>query len=126
MSVNEELQSSNEELETSKEELQSLNEELASNSALESKIGDLEAADDDLDNLLNSTGIATLFLDTRLCIRRFTPAAVKLFSLIPSDIGRPVAELRNASPTRTLSDAAAVLDRPIAPKTEVQGHDGRS
>jgi signal transduction histidine kinase len=77
--------------------------------------------------LLNSTSIATLFLDTRLCIRRFTPAAVKLFSLIPSDIGRPIADIaQRFTDPALLSDAAAVLERPIAPKTEVQGHDGRS
>ena len=90
MSVNEELQSSNEELETSKEELQSLNEELTTaNTQLEGKIAELEATNNDLDNLLTSTNIATLFLDTQLRIRRFTPAATRLFSLIPSDIGRP-------------------------------------
>ncbi len=127
MSVNEEFQSSNEELETSKEELQSLNEELTtSNSQLEGKIGELEAANNDLDNLLTSTNVATLFLDTQLRVRRFTPAATRLFSLAPSDIGRPIANLvQYFTDPDLLSDAAAVLQRPMTPKTEVQTRDGR-
>jgi len=127
MSVNEEFQSSNEELETSKEELQSLNEELTTaNTQLESKIEEVGAANNDLDNLLTSTNIATLFLDTQLCLRRFTPAATRLFRLIPSDIGRPIADIaQKFTDPALLPDAAAVLQQPIAPKTEVQGHDGR-
>ena len=128
MSVNEELQSSNEELETSKEELQSLNEELTTaNAQLESKIAELEATNNDLDNLLTSTNIATLFLDTQLRIRRFTPAATRLFSLIPSDIGRPIGDIaQKFTDPDLLSDAAAVLaaaDR--RRRREVQAHDGR-
>lgn len=127
MSVNEEFQSSNEELETSKEELQSLNEELTTaNTQLESKIGELEATNNDLDNLLTSTNIATLFLDTHLRIRRFTPAATRLFSLILSDIGRPIGDIaQKFTDPSLLSDVAAVLKQPITPKTEVQAHDGR-
>ncbi len=127
MSVNEEFQSSNEELETSKEELQSLNEELTTaNTQLEGKITELEAANNDLDNLLTSTNIATLFLDTQLCIRRFTPAATRLFSLIPSDIGRPFGDIaQKFTDPGLLPDTAAVLQQPITPKTEVQTHDGR-
>jgi len=127
MSVNEEFQSSNEELETSKEELQSLNEELTTaNSQLESKIHELEAANNDLDNLLTSTEIATLFLDVQLRIRRFTPAATRLFSLIPSDVGRPIVDIaQKFSDADLLSDAAAALEQAVAPKTEIQGHDGR-
>ena len=127
MSVNEEFQSSNEELETSKEELQSLNEELTtSNAQLEDKIGELEAANNDLDNLLTSTNVATLFLDTQLRVRRFTPAATRLFGLAPSDIGRPIANVvQHFTDATLLSDAAAVLHRPITPKTEVQTRDGR-
>ena len=91
VSMNEELQSSNEELETSKEELQSLNEELTTlNNQLEEKVSQLEATTNDLDNLLTSTDIATLFLDTTFHVRQFTPAAVELFHLIPSDVGRPI------------------------------------
>jgi chemotaxis methyl-accepting protein methylase/C4-dicarboxylate-specific signal transduction histidine kinase len=127
MSVNEEFQSSNEELETSKEELQSLNEELTTaNAQLEGKIGELEAANNDLDNLLTSSNVATLFLDTHLSVRRFTPAATRLFDLSPSDIGRPLANVvRHFTDATLLSDAAAVLHRPITPQTEVQTRDGR-
>lgn len=127
MSVNEEFQSSNEELETSKEELQSLNEELTTaNMQLENKLGELEAANNDLDNLLTSTNIATLFLDPDLRIRRFTPAATRLFSLIPSDIGRPITDiaLKFTDPDLLL-DVGASLRQPTTPKTEVQAHDGR-
>jgi two-component system, chemotaxis family, CheB/CheR fusion protein len=127
MSVTEEMQSSNEELETSKEELQSLNEELTTaNAQLESKIGELEASNNDLDNLLISTNIATLFLDVHLRIRGFTPSATGLFSLIPSDVGRPLSDIapKFSDPT-LLSDAATVLEKSTSPKKEVQGHDGR-
>jgi len=127
MSVNEELQSSNEELETSKEELQSLNEELTTaNSQLEGKIGELEAANNDLDNLLASTNIATLFLDSQFRIRRFTPAATRLFSLIPSDIGRPIGDVaQQFTDPALLADAAVALRQAASPKREVQGRDGR-
>jgi two-component system CheB/CheR fusion protein len=127
MSVNEELQSSNEEMETSKEELQSLNEELTtSNSQMEGKITELEATNNDLDNLLTSTNIATLFLDTQLRIRRFTPAATGLFSLIQSDVGRPIGDVaQRFTDPGLLADAAAVLRRATTPEVEVQAHDGR-
>ncbi len=91
MSMNEELQSSNEELETSKEELQSLNEELSTvNNQLQDKVEQLDQAHNDMINLLNSSDIATLFVDTELRIQQFTPATCKLLKLIDSDIGRAV------------------------------------
>lgn len=94
MSMNEELQSANEELETSKEELQSLNEELSTvNFQLQDKVQDLEATNNDISNLLNCTDIATVFLDSRFYIRRFTPAATRLFSLIPTDVGRSIGDI---------------------------------
>ena len=90
-STNEELQSTNEEMETSKEELQSLNEELVTiNTELQTRISQLSNANDDMKNLLDSTEIATLFLDKKLCIKRFTPKATKIIYLIDSDIGRPL------------------------------------
>ena len=77
-------------------------------------------------NLLTSTNIATLFLDTQFRIRRFTPTATELFSLIPSDIGRPIGDIaQQFSDPCLLSDAAAVLQRPVSPKREVQTRDGR-
>src|SRR5262249_39847489 len=94
LSVNEELQSTNEELETSKEELQSVNEELQTvNNELSSKIDELDRANSDLNNLFQSTQIATIFLDRNLVIRSFTPAITKLFNLIPSDRGRPLTDI---------------------------------
>src|SRR5262249_27139636 len=94
LSVNEELQSTNEELETSKEELQSVNEELQTvNHELSSKIDELDRANSDLNNLFQSTQIATIFLDRNLEIRGFTPAVTKLFNLIPIDSGRPRTDI---------------------------------
>jgi len=93
-STNEELQSTNEEMETSKEELQSTNEELGTvNAELQGKLDELGHANNDLDNLLASTEVGTVFLDTNLRIKRFTPSASKIFNLIPSDVGRPIHDL---------------------------------
>ncbi len=93
-SANEELQSANEELETSREELQSVNEELLTvNTELSRKIELLSQANDDLNNLLSSIEVATIFLDRDLNIKRFNPSATKIFNLIPSDIDRPVTHL---------------------------------
>ena len=88
-STNEELQSTNEELTTSKEEMQSMNEELHTvNAELQRKIDDTARINNDMNNLLNSTDIATLFLDKNLKIRQFTYPATKIFKLIQSDVGR--------------------------------------
>jgi two-component system, chemotaxis family, CheB/CheR fusion protein len=93
-SANEELQSTNEELTTSKEEMQSLNEELQTvNSELQNKVTEYMEANNDMKNLLNSTDIATLFLDRNLNIRRFTDQLTKLFKLRTSDIGRPFTDI---------------------------------
>src|SRR6202012_2591412 len=94
LSVNEEYQSTNEELLTSKEELQSLNEELtALNSQLQETLERQRTTSNDLQNVLYSTDVATLFLATDFNIRFFTPATKLLFSVIPSDVGRPLADL---------------------------------
>jgi len=93
-STNEELQSTNEELMSSKEEMQSLNEELQTlNAELQSKVDDFTRVNNDMKNLLNSTDIATLFLDKELHIRRFTFQSTKIFKLRKSDIGRPFTDL---------------------------------
>jgi two-component system, chemotaxis family, CheB/CheR fusion protein len=94
LSVNEELQSTNEELETSKEELQSVNEELQTvNNELSTKIEESDRAHSDLNNLFQSTQIATIFLDRNLEVRRFTPTVTELFNLIPGDRGRPLTDI---------------------------------
>lgn len=93
-STNEELQSTNEELTTSKEEMQSLNEELQTvNIELQSKVSDYVQANNDMKNLLNSTDIATLFLDKELNIRRFTDPITTIFKVRNTDIGRPFTDL---------------------------------
>jgi two-component system, chemotaxis family, CheB/CheR fusion protein len=95
LSANEELQSTNEELETSKEELQSANEELNTlNAELRNKNNELHDLSNDILNLLNSTRIPVVMLDLRLCIRRITPVATKLFKVVPTDIGRPFADIK--------------------------------
>ena len=126
-STNEELQSANEELETSKEELQSLNEELITvNAELQGKIEDLSRANDDVKNLLDSTKIATIFLDSQLCIRRFTPEATKIINLIQSDVGRPVSHIVSNLEQDTLSrDAQEVLDSLVSKGGPVRTKDGR-
>jgi two-component system CheB/CheR fusion protein len=110
-STNEELQSTNEELETSKEELQSTNEELETvNSELQGKVDALSQANDDLNNLLASTEIGTIFLDTKLCIKRYTPTMGEIFNLIQSDIGRPIGDITTKVIYGQLySDAKGVL-----------------
>src|SRR6185437_11055169 len=93
MSMNEELQSANEELETSKEEMQSVNEELNTvNTDMERTVNELRTANDDLSNLLAGSDLPTLFLDRELRIKRFTPASRRLFSLLPSDLGRSIGD----------------------------------
>jgi two-component system CheB/CheR fusion protein len=116
-STNEELQSSNEELETAKEEMQSLNEELQMvNSELHQKVEELSHSHDHMKNLINSTDIATLFLDRQLQIMRFTPQASKVIKLIDSDVGRPIGDLvLNVDYTSLVADAQDVL-RTLVPK----------
>jgi two-component system CheB/CheR fusion protein len=104
-SINEELQSANEELETSKEELRSVNEELQTvNAELAHRVGDLARANSDLRNLLESTQIATVFLDNDLRVRSFTPAATEIFHLLESDVGRPIEHLGSRVSYPELSD----------------------
>ena len=127
-SVNEELQSTNEELETSKEELQSVNEELATvNTELQTKVTDLSRANNDMNNLLSGTGIATLFVDQQMRILRFTPCASEIINLIPGDVGRPVGHIvSNLVGYETLvADVKAVLDTLVPKETEVRTTGGK-
>ncbi len=126
-STNEELQSTNEELTTSKEEMQSLNEELQTvNAELQSKVGDYIRASDDMKNLLNSTEIATLFLDRDLNIRRFTDQATKIIKLRPSDIGRPFTELVTDLEYPEIDNhARQVIKTLVSVETAITTHDHR-
>ncbi len=121
-STNEELQSANEELETSKEELQSVNEELITvNTELQSKIEQLTGMQNDMKNLLDSTNIGTIFLDQHLSIRRFTREAARVYRLVASDLGRPLADIKSGLEDDDLLAAAqAVLDSLVPFEREVR------
>lgn len=127
MSANEELQSANEELETSKEELQSANEELYRlNNQLQDNIKELEQAKNDLFNLLACTHVATLFLDTRLRIKKFTPASTALFNLIASDLGRPFSDIaQKMTDPHLLADVKKVLKTLAVVERNVRDGKGR-
>lgn len=126
-STNEELQSTNEELTTSKEEMQSLNEELQTvNAELQSKVDEFSRVSADMKNLLNSTDIATLFLDNDLNVRRFTPHATKIIKLIPTDVGRPVTDLVSDLRYPELpADAQEVLRTLVFIEKSIAASDGR-
>jgi PAS domain S-box-containing protein len=126
-STNEELQSMNEELETSKEELQILNEELATlNTKLQKKIEELAEAHSDVQNLLNSSQVATIFLDREMRVRRYTPAAAELFHLIQGDAGRPLEHVSSRIDyPRLLADVSEVLETSKKIEREVSSEDGR-
>ncbi|MCA1744579.1 MAG: PAS domain-containing protein [Bacteroidales bacterium] len=126
-STNEELQSTNEELTTSKEEMQSLNEELQTvNIELQNKVADYMLADNDMKNLLNSTDIATLFLDKKLNIRRFTNQLTKLFKVRSTDIGRPFTDMvTDLQYPEIKADALKVLKTLIFKEVDVSTHDQR-
>ena len=116
LSINEEFQSTNEELLTSKEELQSLNEELtALNGQLQETLEKQRTTSNDLQNVLYSTDVATLFLDSDLNIRFFTPATRSIFSVLPGDIGRPLADLSPLTIDADLAVDAQTVLRTFAP-----------
>jgi two-component system, chemotaxis family, CheB/CheR fusion protein len=115
-STNEELQSANEELETAAEEMQSLNEELTTvNAELQSKVDELSQANNDMQNLLNSTDIATIFLDQDLNVKRFTNQATKLVTLRPTDVGRPITELASNVSYGNLAEACHGVLKTLLP-----------
>ena len=126
LSSNEELQSINEELETAKEELQSSNEELTTvNEELQNRNAELSHATDDMINLLASLNVPIVMLGPDLGLRQFTPAAARLYNLIPGDIGRPLGDLRG---TLNVSNLEATIRDAIDTVTvkvqEVADHDG--
>ncbi len=126
-SSNEELQSTNEELTTSKEEMQSLNEELQTvNIEMQTKISDYLLANNDMKNLLNSTDIATLFLDKELNVRRFTDQLTKIIKLRPSDIGRPFTDLvTDLQYPEIANDTIEVLRTLVFRETDISTSDQR-
>jgi len=126
--MNEELRSATEELETSREELQSINEELTTvNQELKAKVDELGHANSDIQNLMDATAIATVFLDRGLRITRYTPSAVELFNLIPSDLGRPLSDLGNrVNYPEMEADATCVLQGLVPITREVAHAHGNS
>ena len=123
--INEELRSATEELETGREELYSINEELRTvNQELKSRVEEVGRTNNDLQNLMASTNIATIFVDQELLIKRYTPSAVALFSLIPSDLERPIFDLRHRLEYDfLLADAKQVLDQLIVVEREMRSID---
>lgn len=114
-SLNEELQSANEELETSREELQSVNEELTTvNGELAHRVQELTRATSDLRNFLESTQIATVFLDNELRVMNFTPAITQILHLVETDISRPIAHIKARVPIEDLYDDVRSVLRTLA------------
>ncbi|MBC7933105.1 MAG: PAS domain-containing protein, partial [Rubrivivax sp.] len=126
-SMNEEMRSATEELETGKEELQSVNEEIQTiNSELKSKLDELAVANSDLQNLIASTDLATVFVDHDLIIKFYTPRAQDLFSLIPSDVGRSLADITHKLDyDDLLQDVGRVLDDAHKKEREITSREGR-
>jgi two-component system CheB/CheR fusion protein len=126
-STNEELNSANEELETSREELQSINEELTTvNTEYQKNMEEMSTIADDMKNLLNNTGIATLFLDRSARIKRYTPAATEILNIIATDIGRPIEHVTSVLVSYNMAEAVKkVLDTLMPVSQDVQTKDGR-
>jgi two-component system CheB/CheR fusion protein len=125
--INEELRSATEELETSKEELQSVNEELITvNYELKLKVEETGKANDDLNNLIASTDIATVFVDSGMRIKRFTPRAAEIFRILPNDTGRSLLDLTHRLDYEELADDAALTFNTLRTvEREVRSDDGR-
>lgn len=125
--INEELRSATEELETSKEELQSVNEELITvNFELKVKVEETSKVNDDLTNLIASTNIATVFIDKGMRIKRFTPRATDIFSMIPSDTGRSLLDITHRLEYPALAeDVDRTFESLALVEREVASKDGR-
>ncbi|MBA3543207.1 MAG: PAS domain S-box protein [Chthoniobacterales bacterium] len=123
--MNEELRSASEELETSKEELQSINEELSTvNHELKSTLDELGRTHSDLQNLMASTDIGTVFLDRELRIKRYTPRVQELFNMIPTDLGRPISDITSKlNYPELVEDAERVLSDLTKVEREVKKRD---
>jgi two-component system CheB/CheR fusion protein len=127
IAANEELQSTNEELQSAKEELQSVNEELTTmNDELASRNVELDKVANDLMNVLASVEIPIIIVDQELRVRRFTPRISDIASFMPSDLGRPINDLRLKVNLENLDEKVREVIRTMAVKEwEVQGEDGR-
>ena len=125
--MNEELRTAGEELETGKEELQSVNEEIITvNQELKEKIEEVSRINSDLQNLIQSTDIATIFLDSSFKIKRFTPRTGTLFNIIPSDINRPIAHLTHHLDHNDFQKDAAKVLKTLQPfEREMKSSDNR-
>lgn len=125
-SSNEELQTTNEELETIKEEVQSTNEELlASNEELQMRNYELAKVTGDMQNLFHSINMTVIMLDKNLCIRRFNAGAERMFRLIPTDIGRPLTDIKPQFDLGSFEeDIYQVMDMLVPIETEISGSDG--
>lgn len=125
--INEELRSASEELETSREELQSINEELTTvNYELKAKVDETIRINDDLQNLIASTDIAVVFVDAHMRIKRFTPRATDLFSLLPGDVGRSLLDITHRLEwDRITSDAESVFHNLRPMEREARSVNGR-
>ncbi|MDB5760296.1 MAG: cheBR, partial [Burkholderia sp.] len=125
--MNEELRSATEEMETSKEELQSINEELNTvNAELKMKVEETSKANDDLENFVAATEIATIFIDRGMRIKRYTKPAAGLFNLIPTDIGRPLLDITNRLEYPRLRQHIEQVFEKLQPvEREVRGTEGQ-
>ncbi len=121
------MRSATEELETGREELQSINEEISTiNQELKGKVEQLGRANSDLQNLMASTRIATIFLDRNLRIKGFTPSSIGLFNFIPADIGRPLSDVTHRLQyPGIIADAENVLEHLTPVENEVRDSEGR-
>ena len=126
LSANEELQSTNEELETSKEELQSANEELNTvNDELHNRNLELDRVNSDLNNVLTSTSLPVVMVDRGLRIRRLTAASSKVLKIVPSDVGRPISDIRWDVDVPDLDELIGGVIETLVPKErELQAKDG--
>ncbi|MDQ3013895.1 MAG: PAS domain S-box protein, partial [Acidobacteriota bacterium] len=125
--INEELRSTTEELETSREELQSINEELTTvNQELKNKVEETGRINDDLQNLTASTDIATIFVDRGMRIKRFTPRALSIFNIIPTDVGRSLTDITHHLDYADLAaDTEEAFEKLRLMEREVRDADGR-
>ncbi|WP_250437483.1 CheR family methyltransferase [Caballeronia sp. ATUFL_F2_KS9A] len=125
--INEELRSATEELESSKEELQSVNEELTTvNAELQARVEDTAKANDDLQNIIAATEIATVFVDKQIRVKRFTTSATRVFKLIDVDIGRSLFDITHSLRYSSLADdVKQAFDTLKLIEREVESHDGK-